>query len=137
MTLFAVLLAGVAAVLWFPTPRRPWSRSPDLQLPAWLRPRDDALPGRLRWAVGAGAGMVAFLLADSLGVFAVLVAGGVGAGVAVGLGHVEPPSVQRQREQRIRDLPEVLDLLGACLAAGMPLRRAAREVAAVSQGPIG
>lgn len=137
MTLLALIFAGLAAHLALPGPPRATAGAPGPSLPDWLRPREDALRARTRRIAGAGTGLVAYLLADGLGAFPAL---GIGAAVAmatvVALGRLEPPAVQRAREQRVQDLPEALDLLGACLASGLPLRRAAREVAAVVSGPV-
>lgn len=137
MTLFALLLAGVAAVLAFPAQPRAAPTGLGVSLPRWVRPREDALGPRLRWSVGFGLGLVVYFLTEPLGiVVAVLTGGTVAAATAVGLGRLEPPASQKLRERRVQDLPEALDLLAACLAAGLPLRRAVREVAAVVSGPI-
>ncbi|MDO5500509.1 MAG: type II secretion system F family protein, partial [Propionibacteriaceae bacterium] len=83
-------------------------------------------------------GLVADLvIAPSGPVPALLAATPVAIGAAVGLGRLEPPGVQRARERRVLDLPEALDLLAGALGAGLPLRRAVREVAAVLPGPVG
>lgn len=56
--------------------------------------------------------------------------------VYLGLGRLETPTARRRRLQSIDDLPGVLDLLSAVIAAGLPLRSAVSEVLAVSEGPI-
>ena len=137
MTLFAALFAGLTVYLAAPGVARSPTVCSGRELPRWLRPRPDALRPRLRLTVGAGAGLVGYLLAEPLGPLAVVIGGVVLATTTVVLGHLEPPSVQRARDQRIQDLPEALDLLGSCLASGLPLRRAVREVAAVTTGPVG
>lgn len=53
------------------------------------------------------------------------------------LGRLEPRSVRQQREQLQRDLPLLLELLGACLAGGAPLPAAAQAVGAAVGGPAG
>lgn len=137
MTLLAVLFAGVAVLIAVPRPPRLRPRAPAAHLPSWLRPRDDALSARTRWLAGAGAGLLVYFLAEPLGPLALIAGIGVTAGTAAVLGRLEPPAVQRTRERRVQDLPEALDLLGACLGSGLPLRRAVREVGGVTPGPIG
>ena len=53
------------------------------------------------------------------------------------LGKLEPAQSQRRSEQLVVDLPQGLELLAACLAAGMPLRQATRAVAEAFEGPVG
>jgi pilus assembly protein TadC len=53
------------------------------------------------------------------------------------LGRVESPAERRRRLRMTVDLPQVLELLAAAMQAGLPLRGAVREVAAVTQGPLG
>ncbi|HHV21846.1 MAG TPA: type II secretion system F family protein [Propionibacterium sp.] len=137
MTQLAAFFAGLAVFLAVPRASGRWTRPPSRAVPQWLRPRDDALAARTRWLLGAGSGLVAYLLAEPLGFFAYAVGASVAVGAAVVLGRIEPPAAQQAREQRVRDLPEALDLLEACLGSGLPLRRAVREVAAVTPGPIG
>lgn len=137
MVLFALLLAGVAAYLAFPARPRAAPAGSQLRIPDWLRARDDALRSRTRWLAGIAVGLVAYFLAESFGgAIAVLCGGALAIATAVGLGRLEPPAVQKARERRVQDLPEALDLLAACLVAGLPLRRAVREVAAVVRGPV-
>jgi pilus assembly protein TadC len=56
-------------------------------------------------------------------------------GVVV-LGRLEPAAARQRRTSLIIDLPQALELLSACLAAGMPLRQATRAVAAAFVGPV-
>lgn len=51
------------------------------------------------------------------------------------LSRLEPASARREREQLIRDLPLMLDLLAACLAGGAALPAAALAVASALPGP--
>lgn len=137
MTLLALIFAGMAAQLALPGRPSATARGPGRRLPGWLLPREDALRARTRWLAGAGTGLVAYFLAEGLGALPALgIGGAIAITTTVGLGRLEPPAAQRARDRRVQDLPEVLDLLGACLASGLPLRRAAREVAAVVSGPI-
>ena len=55
---------------------------------------------------------------------------------AVLLGLLEPRAVRRRRERLIADTPQALDLLAACLAAGMPVRLAGRVVVEAFDGPV-
>jgi pilus assembly protein TadC len=54
----------------------------------------------------------------------------------VGLGRLEPSAARQRRTRLIFDLPQALELLSACLAAGMPLRQATRAIAASFDGPV-
>lgn len=53
------------------------------------------------------------------------------------LARLEPRSARERREQLLRDLPLVLDLLSSCLAGGAPLPAAADAVARAVGGPAG
>lgn len=53
------------------------------------------------------------------------------------LRRLEPRAAREEREQVLRDLPLVLDLLAACLAGGAPLPTAADAVATAVGGPVG
>src|SRR5918994_1188314 len=54
----------------------------------------------------------------------------------VGLGQLEPVGVRRRRERLIADVPQALDLLAACVAAGVPVRLAGRVVVEAFDGPV-
>jgi pilus assembly protein TadC len=96
---------------------------------------------RVRLLLATAAGLAAALVGQSFG--------GVTAAVGwlalpllvplvvVGLGLLEPGHVRRRRNLLILQLPQALELLAACLAAGMPLRQAATAVtAAFDGGPV-
>jgi len=51
-------------------------------------------------------------------------------------GLLEPSSMRRRRQQLVMDSPQALELLSACLAAGMPLRSATAAVVASFEGPV-
>jgi pilus assembly protein TadC len=94
-------------------------------------------PGRVdpaRSACAVAGLAVALLVAGPLGVAAGLVVALVG---PVLLARAEPRALRDEREQLARDLPLLLDLLGACLAGGAPLGAAADAVAAAVPGPAG
>ena len=90
------------------------------------------LAGRRAAAVGLGIAV------------AVTLGGGVGVGVGVVaalvceriVGRLEPADVRRRKEARAAELPLVLDLVGVCLRAGMPLVAALETVAAALPGPF-
>ena len=56
---------------------------------------------------------------------------------AVLLGCLEPLSARRRREQLISDTPQALELIALGLAAGMPVRAAARVVADAYDSAVG
>lgn len=138
MELFALIFAGWAAFAATAAPPRSGPVKRVVRpVPAWLKPRPDAWSARMRWGLGATAGLMAYLFGSGFGVIGGLVIGlVVTVGIGWGLGRVEPPAAQRAREQRVRDLPHALELLGGCLACGLPLRRAVREVADAMTGPV-
>jgi Flp pilus assembly protein TadB len=145
----AALLAGVAAALWVSSPPGQLARAArraDVGVPrptsnhAWLRARPDAPPLRRRVLVAvAGAGSVGLALRsldeafEVLGWLAIPVLALLGVTV---LGRLEPAAARRRQEQLVLELPQALELLSACLAAGMPLRGATSAVAATFVGPV-
>lgn len=137
LLLALICAAGAAHLAWAPVARSTRPRR-ELTLPPWLAARPGALPLRTRLVLGAVTGLAAFLLGESVGVLTALLLGvGVVAAVVVVLGRIEPSSAQQARERRIVDLPHTLELLAGCLASGLPLRRAVREVGAAMTGPVG
>lgn len=85
------------------------------------------------------------LSAVALGVAVTIVVGGfagiaagltTAAGADYGLRKLEPAEMRRTRESRAEELPLVLDLLGICLQAGMPLVAALETVAQARPGPF-
>jgi pilus assembly protein TadC len=145
----AGLLAGVAASLWVTSPAAQLTRaggSGDVDRRADLpyrrlfesRPDAVALPVRLVVA-GVAAGGVGLLVRELGGVFDVL--GWVSMPVlavlgVVLLGRMEPAGARARQERLVLDLPQALELLSACLAAGMPLRSATRAVQSAFEGPV-
>ncbi|WP_156887526.1 type II secretion system F family protein [Propionicicella superfundia] len=107
------------------------------RLPVWTRGHPGGLEWRLRLTLGLAAAALVSLL---LGVPALLVpvaAVVAGIPVAVLLGKLEPPAAKRRTVRLQADLPQVCDLLAACLDAGLPLREAARAVSQAVGGPLG
>lgn len=54
----------------------------------------------------------------------------------VGLGWLEPLATRRRHQQLVLQSPQALELLAACLAAGMPVRTACAAVVAAFDGPV-
>jgi pilus assembly protein TadC len=93
----------------------------------WERPR--------RWLfAAAGAGAVVLLLGGVVGL-----AAGAAAGVLVErfLRSRAPDDAAADRAARVRDLPAACDLLGVCLAAGLPVEGALEAVGSAVGGPLG
>lgn len=55
---------------------------------------------------------------------------------AIALGWLEPLGARRRRERLLLETPQALELLAACLAAGMPLRMATAAIVAACDGPV-
>ena len=60
----------------------------------------------------------------------------VGATVMLVTGWVEPRSARRRREQLIMEVPQALELMAACLGAGLPARTACAAVVRTFDGPV-
>lgn len=125
----ALLAAGGASLLVRPSlafrtaGRRPRERAPDA---GWMV--------RWRWVVSPLAGAAALLVANgALGVVLALVAG---VGCWIGIARLEPPGTRREREQAARDLPHLVQLLAAALAAGAAPVSAIEAVAEAAPGPV-
>jgi len=52
------------------------------------------------------------------------------------LGWLQPRSARRRRQQLIMEVPQALELLAACLAAGLPARTACAAVVEAFDGPV-
>jgi pilus assembly protein TadC len=52
------------------------------------------------------------------------------------LGWVEPQSARRRRRQLIMEVPQALELMAACLGAGVPARTACAAVVQTFHGPV-
>jgi pilus assembly protein TadC len=76
--------------------------------------RTDGLPGPLIWLAMSGMTLIGVLA----------------------LGWLEPRSARRRRQQLIMDTPQALELMAACLAAGLPARRACAAVVQAFDGPV-
>jgi pilus assembly protein TadC len=142
-------LAGLAVLLALARPGGRWRAVSGAapRTPSWsdrvgvlIRGRPDAPSLPVRLLLGAaGAGALCALGSRAVGglgggcwaAWPVLALGG-----AVGLGWLEPQRAKRRRQQLILDSPQALELMSACLAAGMPVRGANRAVVASFDGPV-
>lgn len=142
-------LAGLAAALLLHGPRRRAERlgdeaAHDRQHLAGLRRLLEGRPGApaLRLRILAGVVimvaliMIGLVRLPELGLLIMPAACAAGLAVIIVTGWVEAGAYRRRRQQLIMDLPQTLSLLGAAVAAGLPLRSAVREVAAASGGPV-
>jgi len=110
------------------------------RLEALVRGRPDAPALTTRLLLGVG-GATAVCLAGSR------FAGGPGAlcwfalpalsvsGLLL-LGWLEPQRTKRRRSQLVHDAPQALELMSACLAAGMPVRGANHAIVTSFTGPV-
>jgi pilus assembly protein TadC len=60
----------------------------------------------------------------------------VAATVVLALGWLEPRSARRRREKLIMEVPQALELMAACLGAGLPARTACAAVVRTFDGPV-
>lgn len=141
-------LTGLAVLLALRSPSHPWQRiavrdrSPT-RAPALRRffgGRADAPPLRRRIGL-ASAGSAALCLTvagqDTGPGVPTWAAWPVLAGLAAaGLGWLEPLATRRREHQLVLQAPQALELLSACLAAGMPVRVATAAVVAAFDGPV-
>jgi pilus assembly protein TadC len=147
----AALLAGAVVLLVMPRQRGGIARGmsgrvagADHLTPSFfarlLRGSQDAAPLWQRIAV-SGAGAVALGLAtrglggvfETLGWAAMPVLTITGVTV---LGQLEPARARRRRMRLVLEVPQALELLSACLAAGMPLRQGTAAVVRCYEGPV-
>ena len=141
--------AGLAVLGLLRPPNGRLRRTPDhpaagvgrsIRGPGGLVGRSDGLSWRPRLLLGAVAAAGACLAGSRLeagpGPWTWLAWPVLLGATAVGLGLLEPAVVRRRRERLIVDAPQALDLLAACLAAGMPVRLAGRVVAEAFDGPV-
>ena len=145
----AAALAGVAAALFVEVPGRRLRRAAARETPAvsgwrrlgsWLLGREDALSLGRRIVVSViASGFVVLALSRAR-----LVPNSIGWVVLpplvmvmiIGLGRLEPASSRRRRQQLIMEAPQALELLGSCLSAGLPLRKAIAAVTKAYRGPV-
>jgi len=141
-------LTGLAVLLAMRSPSRPWQRiavrdrsptgTPDVV--RFFVGRADAPPLRRRIGVATGGSAALCLAVAGLDVgpgaltWATLP---VMAALAVaGLGWLEPLATRRRAQLLVLQAPQALELLSACLAAGMPVRVATTAVVRAFDGPV-
>ena len=132
----AALLLAVALLLWAP---RAEVRRAALSRPARRRRRPDRGRGpsgpHRRWLLAGGAAVTVGLL---IGGLPGLVLGGA---VAVGGERLLRTAGTAERVRGatalVRDLPAACDLIGVCLAAGVPVAAALAAVGETVPGPVG
>jgi pilus assembly protein TadC len=89
------------------------------------------------WRLGVVVGVLGLAVALVVGGLPGIVVGVVAAiGARQGVRKLEPAHRKRIREERLTELPLLLDLLAVCLRAGMPLVGAVEAVAEVLGGPF-
>ncbi len=131
LTVVAAGAAAVAAAALLPgrAPRPAGLRRP----PSAAAPagRDlPVLPVSATVAVGLGT---AVLLGGSIGLVAGLVAGAVCWRV---VGGMESPAIRRRRERLAAAAPHVVDLMAACLAAGLSPGSALEQITEAVEAPV-
>jgi pilus assembly protein TadC len=147
--LFCAGLAGLAVLLALRHPaaqlRRMERRASKLAalmtpLVRVVRGRSDAPPvirrAFLSTACAIGLCLAAARLIGSLGGLVWLAAPIVAAAGFVALGWLEPRSARRRRQQLIMEAPQALELMAACLDAGLPAGAACRAVVQCFEGPV-
>jgi pilus assembly protein TadC len=146
----AASLAGLAAALAVASParrlraavpeegvreRRAWHRVATV-----LAGRPDALPLNRRLLAGsmamAAVGLGVLRAAADFALVALICLVLLTFVVIIALGWVEPARSRRRRRQLLMDVPQALELLASCLAAGLPLRAATAAVVSAYTGPV-
>jgi Flp pilus assembly protein TadB len=138
MLSIAVLTAAVAAVLATWQPSRSTLRV--TRVGSVWGPARPARPVRRRWwstpwVVVGGAGLATTQLIG--GVTGLLAGAAVGVAAHRWIATAEPAALRRQRSEQRRDLPLAVDLLVACVTAGLSPSAAVAVVADVLPGSLG
>ena len=99
--------------------------------------RPDAPSLARRTALSTVCGMAVGLAARGLGFGLIwFVVPAVAVTGVLALGWLEPRSARRRRQRLIMEGPQALELLAACLAAGLPARTACSAVVQSFDGPV-
>ena len=145
--LAGAVLAGLTVFLLLaPPPRRPPRRYPARvttgRLRRLLAGRVDALALRTRVVLGAGGALAVGVLLQR----SVLPGAGprlllvllvpLAVVTTLALGWLEPGSARRRRQRLVLQTPQALELLAACLVAGLPVRTALAAVLDAFDGPV-
>jgi hypothetical protein len=104
-----------------------------------VRGRADAPPLRYRMllsVVCACALGIATARFDLAGAWIWFVLPVIGVGGAAAVGWLEPRAARRRRSRLIMNVPQALELMAACLAAGLPARTACAAVVEAFDGPV-
>lgn len=128
-TVLAVLAAAVAAAAAVPAP----PARPPAALVSSEQRRERPPPLRALSTVSVVLGTV-LLVGGTGGVLAGLVAGALCWRLA---GRLESPAARRRREQVTGAVPHVVDLMAACLAAGLSPAGAVEQIGEAVDGPVG
>lgn len=133
--LIGLATAAVMVLGWGPAPLRRLHDPPVMTWPGWTRPLPAAPPVRTRAVASLLLGVLVVILLPHpvLGPLAALAAGG---SAFWALGRVEPADAVARRDQLVAELPSALDVLAACVLAGLPLRAATDAVVASSEGAV-
>jgi pilus assembly protein TadC len=148
--LLPAVLAGAALLLALPPPDRGLRRlrrpaPPPAALPGGplgrlFAGRPEAPPLRRRVGLGLVVGGAVCLAASRLLAAAPVWLWGswplVGLASVLLLGWLEPRSARERRQRLVLETPQALELIAACLAAGMPPRQAAAAVVQAFDGPV-
>jgi pilus assembly protein TadC len=94
------------------------------------------LPARTRLLGAAAAGTAVWFAASSAGLLAPALGLGAAAASYVVLGRLQSAGQVRRQAKLVAELPQVCDLLVACLEAGLPIRVGAEVVAEGLDGPM-
>lgn len=136
LELVTAMAAGLVVQFgWPPDPLGRLSQPPSVSIPSWLRARPSALPARARAVSASGVAAVVVVVMGSSA--ALVLALPVWLSVFWGLGRLETNGAAGRRAELVAELPAALDLLSACVVAGMPLRTATAAVATAVQGALG
>ena len=136
LELATALGAGLVVQLgWPPDPLSRLTPPPSVALPAWLRARPAALPARARAITASGVALVVLILVGNAA--ALVMSLPLWLFVFWGLGRLETHGAAARRAHLVAELPAALDLLSACVVAGMPLRTATAAVAGAVGGLLG
>jgi pilus assembly protein TadC len=136
LELATALGAGLVVQLgWPPDPMSRLTTPPSVALPVWLSARPAALPVRARAISATGVALVVLVLVGNAAVLMLAVP--VWVSVFWGLGRLETNGAAGRRAPLVAELPVALDLLSACVVAGMPLRTATAAVSAAVGGVLG
>jgi hypothetical protein len=152
MSIVGMLSAGFAGLAVFLALRHPTgqlrrmmrrrSRFAALATPVArvVRGRPDAPPlsrrAVLSTVCGFGLCLAATRLDGSSGTFMWLSVPLVSAAGILALGWLEPRSARRRRQHLIMEVPQALELMAACLGAGLPARTACGAVVKCFDGPV-